>query len=155
MRKLKLASLGFISVLAGCGGGSHLILDPDLLTYTATSQVTANNPMRFSTTVVVSNTTTEPITFTTTCPIPRTVIYANAAHTGAPIWDSNTRSPQPACAATTTTVGVGRSVSYTLNATGAEALGASGNPGTYYLVDSVTLDGITYAVPAGSIAIAR
>ena len=155
MSRLKFASVAAIVFLAACGGGSQLILGPDLLTYTATSEVTANNPMRFSTTIVVSNATTDPITFTTTCPIPRTIIYANAAHTGTPIWDSATRSPQPSCTATTTKLAVGKSVTYTLTATGSEALGAAGNPGTYYIVDVVTLDGVTYAIPAGSIAIAR
>jgi len=46
-------------------------------------------------------------------------------------------------------------VSYTLTATGAEALGASGNAGTYYLMDEVTLDGIAIGVVAGQVNLAR
>jgi hypothetical protein len=60
------------------------------------------------------------------------------------------------CAAPTTfTLGAGKSVSYTLTAAGAEALGASGTPGTYYLLDEVTLDGISILVDAGQLSLAR
>jgi hypothetical protein len=155
MRRKASAILGFIAV-AGCGGGAHFITGPDLLTYTATSQVTANNPMRFSTTVTVTNGTTEAISFLPTCPIPRTVVYATAARTGTPLWDSNTRIPAINCATPVTlTLGAGKSVSYTLTATGAEALGAAGTPGTYFLLDEVTLSGVSTAVVAGSLNLAR
>lgn len=153
--RIKVAIVAIAVVAAGCGGGAHLIIGPDLLNYVATSQVTSTNPMRFSTTVVVSNTTTDPITFTPSCPIPRTLVYTTAARTGTPIWDSNTRSPLPACTASVVTLGVNKTVSFTLNATGAEALGAAGTPGTYYLLDIVTLDGANYAVSAGQVDLAR
>jgi len=155
MRSRSFAILGIIAG-AGCGGGAQLITGPDLLTYTATSQVTSNNPMRFSTTVTVTNGTTEAISFLPTCPIPRTVVYPTAARTGTPLWDSNTRNPAVNCATpTTVTLGAGKSVTYTLTATGAEALGASGTPGTYFLLDQVTLSGVSTAVSAGSLNLAR
>ena len=155
MSRKVVAVLGLMA-FAGCGGGSHLISGPDLLTYTATSQVTSNNPMRFSTTVTVTNSTNAEVSFVPACPIPRTLVYSNANRTGTPIWDSNTRIPAINCAAPKTfSLGAGKSVSYTLTATGAEALGASGNAGTYYLMDEVTLDGIAIGVVAGQVNLAR
>ena len=53
------------------------------------------------------------------------------------------------------TLGVGKTVSYTLTGTGTEVLGASGTPGTYFLVDEVTLDGESIRVNAGELNIAR
>lgn len=156
MRRADFAILGIMAAIAGCGGGAQLISSPDLLTYSATSQVTSNNPMRFSTTVTVTNGTTEAISFLPSCPIPRTLLYSTAARTGIPLWDSNTRIPLILCAAPTTiTLGAGKSVSYTLTATGAEALGASGTAGTYYVQDEVTLDGISILVNAGQLSLAR
>lgn len=147
--------LGFMAV-AGCGGGAHLISGPDLLTYSATSQVTSNNPMKFSTTVTVTNGTSAEVSFVPACPNPRTLVYSNANRTGTPIWDSNTRLPLLNCnTPSTLKLGAGKSVSYTLTATGAEALGASGSAGTYYLMDEVTLDGIGIAVVAGQVNLAR
>jgi hypothetical protein len=46
-------------------------------------------------------------------------------------------------------------VSYTLTATGSEALGASGAAGTYYLLNEVTLDGVSVRVNAGQLNLAR
>jgi hypothetical protein len=60
------------------------------------------------------------------------------------------------CAAPTPiTLGAGKSVTYTLTATGAEALGGSGTAGTYYLLDEVTLDGISTLVDAGQLSLTR
>jgi hypothetical protein len=50
---------------------------------------------------------------------------------------------------------VGSSVSYTNTATGAEVLGTNGTPGTYYLVDEVTLDGESIRISAGEVILAR
>jgi len=75
---------------------------------------------------------------------------------GTPAWDSNTRTPAVNCATpTSVSLGAGKSVTYTLTATGAEALGASGAVGTYYLVDEVTLDGVATRVNAGEVNLAR
>jgi hypothetical protein len=72
------------------------------------------------------------------------------------LWDSNTRIPAINCATPVTlTLGAGKSVSYTLTATGAEVLGAAGTPGTYFLLDEVTLSGVSTAVVAGSLNLAR
>jgi len=155
MRGKVLTILGLIVAVGGCGGGAQLITGPDLLTYTATSQVTSNNPMRFSTTVTVTNETSQAISFQPVCPIPRTVVYSNAARTGTPVWDSNTRTPPPACTATAVSLAAGKSVTYTLTATGAEVLGASGAAGTYYLIDEVTLSGVSTPVNAGQVNLAR
>jgi hypothetical protein len=155
MRSKVVAVVGIIAAGAGCGGGAQLITGPDLLTYTATSQVTSNNPMRFSTTVTVTNGTTEAISFVPACPIPRTVVYSTAARTGTPLWDSNSRASTCMPALPSVTLAAGKSVSYTLSATGSEALGASGTPGTYFLLDQVTLSGVSTAVSAGSLSLAR
>lgn len=155
MKKLNAVVIGVAVASFGCGGGASVVTGPDLLTYTATSQVTSANPMRFSTTITVANTTTESISFTPTCPVPRTLVYSTAARTGTPIWDSNTRSPALNCTATPVTLAAGKSVSYTLTATGAEALPTTATPGTYYLVDEVTLGGIPYRVNAGDLPLAR
>lgn len=155
MRRKDFAILGVIATIAGCGGGANLISGPDLLTYTATSQVTSNNPMRFSTTVTVTNGTTESISFVPACPIPRTLVYANASRTGTLIWDSNSRASTCMPAFPTVSLAAGKSVTYTLTATGSEALGASGTAGTYYLLDEVTLDGVNTRVSAGQVNLAR
>lgn len=155
MRRMAFAIIGFMA-FAGCGGGAQLISGSDLLTYTATSQVTSNNPMRFSTTVTVTNPTTEAISFLPTCPIPRTLVFATAARTGTPLWDSNTRIPAILCPTpTTVTLSAGKSVTYTLTATGSEALGASGTAGTYFLLNEVTLSGVSTQISAGQLNLAR
>jgi len=155
MKKSNALILGIAAAGFGCGGGASIVTGPDLLDYVATSQVTSANPMRFSTTVVIANTTTEQISFTPTCPIPRTLVYSTASRTGTPVWDSNTRSPAVSCTATKVTLNVGQSKSYTLTATGAEALPTSATPGTYYLVDEVVLDGNTYRFNAGELPLSR
>ncbi|MFN2601125.1 MAG: hypothetical protein ABR582_00045 [Gemmatimonadaceae bacterium] len=156
MQTKTFAVTGMMLVIVGCGGGAQLITDPDLLTYTATSQVTSNKPMTFSTTVTISNGTSQSLSFRPSgCAIPRTLIYTNASRTGTPIWDSSTRPPPPCALAVSVTLAPGKSVSYTLTATGAEALGASGAAGTYYLTDEVTLDGVPYAASAGQLSLAR
>jgi hypothetical protein len=154
MRRKAFSILGFIA-FAGCGGGANLISGPDLLTYSATSQVTSNNPMRFSTTVTVKNGTTESISFVPACPIPRTLVYANANRTGTVLWDSNSRTSVCMPVFPSVTLAAGQSVTYTLTATGSEALGASGTAGTYYLLDEVTLDGVSTRISAGQLNLAR
>jgi hypothetical protein len=155
MLKKVFATIVIVFGVAACGGGAQLITDPDLLTYTAVSQVTSNNPMTFSTTVTITNGTTKSISFLPSCPFVRTLVYANASRTGTPIWDSNTRPPPPCAATLTVTLAPGQLVSYMLIATGAEALGTSGAAGTYYLIDEVTLDGVPYATAAGQLSLAR
>ena len=155
MKKLNFVILGVAMATFGCGGGANLVTGPDLLTYTATSQVTGNNPMRFSTTVVITNATTESISFTPTCPLPRTLIYTNSSFTGTPVWDSQPRDAATCKNPAKVTLDVGKSVSYTLNGTGTEVLGSNGTAGSYYLVDEVTLDGVPYRVPAGQLALAK
>lgn len=155
MQKKNLAIIGMTFVItAACGGGAQLITAADLLTYSASSQMTGGK--NFSTTVTVTNNTNESISFTPACPIPRTYVFANASHTGTPIWDSNTRTPATNCSPLNMfTLAAGKSVSYTLTATSAEALGASGVNGTYYLVDEVTLDGVSTQIAAGSLPLTR
>ena len=156
MKKLNAVIIGVAVASFGCGGGASIVTGPDLLTYTATSQVTSANPMRFSTTITAANTTSESISFTPTCPVPRTLVYSTAARTGTPIWDSNTRILAAiSCTPTPVTLAPGKSVSYTLTATGAEALPTTATAGTYYLVDEVTLDGVPYRVNAGDLPLAR
>ena len=43
--------------IAGCGGGGQNIIGPELFAYSATSEVTGNNPMRFRTAITVRNST--------------------------------------------------------------------------------------------------
>lgn len=154
MLKKNVAMIGMIFGVAACGGGAQLISGPDLLTYTASSQMTGGKS--FSTTVTVTNNTSESISFTPTCPIPRTYVFANASRTGTPIWDSNTRTPAINCTPPNVfTLAPGKSVSYTLNGTGTEALGATGVAGTYYVLDEVTLDDVTTRITAGSLPLTR
>jgi len=145
-----------LAVGLGCSGGANLITGVDVLDFSATSQVTSANPMRFSSTVVVANTTAEAVSFTPSCPIPRILVYSSAARTGTPVWDSRVRDAATLCVTPQqVTVGVGKSVSYTNTATGAEVLGTSGAPGTYYLVDEVSLDGEAVRINAGQVILAR
>jgi hypothetical protein len=155
MKKLVLAVA--LAAGIGCGGGSNLITGVDILDFSATSQVTSGNPMRFSSTVVVANTTTEPVTFTPACTNPRILVYSSATRTGTPVFDSKTRDAATVCAmiANQVTLAAGKSVSYTNTATGAEVLGTAGAPGTYYLVDEVTLDGEAVRINAGQVVLAR
>jgi hypothetical protein len=146
-----------LAVGIGCSGGANLITGVDILDFTATSQVTSGNPMRFSSTVVVTNTTTQPVTFTPACSNPRILVYSSATRTGTPVFDSKARDATTICAmiANQVTLAAGKSVSYTNTATGAEVLGTNGTPGTYYLVDEVTLDGEAVRVNAGQVVLAR
>lgn len=146
-----------LAVGIGCGGGMNLITGADLLDFVATSQVTSANPMRFSTTVVVTNTTNDPVTFTPGCSTPRILVYSSAARTGTPVFDSRARDAATPCATIgqQITLAVGKSVSYTNSATGAEALGTNGSPGTYFLLDELTLDGEPVQVVAGQLNLAR
>jgi hypothetical protein len=154
MKKLLLAVA--LAAGIGCGGGANLITGVDLLSYVATSQVISANPMRFSTTVVVANTTTDPQSFTPACAVPRILVYSTSARTGTPVFDSRTRDAASLCAVPQkVSLAVGKSVSYTNTATGAEVLGTNGTPGTYYLVDEVTLDGEPIRVVAGEVILAR
>jgi hypothetical protein len=154
MKKLVLAVA--LTVGFGCGGGANLITDVDLLSYVATSQVISANPMRFSTTVVVANTKTEATSFTPACAVPRILVYSSSARTGTPVFDSRTRDAASLCATPQkVSLAVGATVNYTNTATGAEVLGANGTPGTYYLVDEVTLDGEPIRVVAGEVILAR
>jgi len=157
MKRLTAVILGIVVASAACGGGASIVTGPDLLTYVGSSQVTGANPMRFSSKAVITNPTTESITFTPACLTPRTLVYSTAARTGTPIWDSKVRDAATLCAATPApvTLAAGKSVTYTLTATGSEVLGATGIPSTYYLVNEVTLDGVPYRVSGGDIALAR
>jgi hypothetical protein len=152
----KLIFSGLLALGMGCSGGANLITGVDLLDFVASSQVTSSNPMRFSSTVVVANTTTESISFTPACFIPRILVYSSAARTGTPVFDSRTRDAASNCATPQrVTLAVGKSVTYTNTATGAEVLGTSGTPGTYYIVNEVTLDGEVLTMNAGQVALAR
>jgi hypothetical protein len=145
-----------IAAIAACSGGSQNIVGPELFNYTATSEVTSTNPMRFKTTVTIRNPTTDQIDFTfTNCNFPRVLVYANATRTGTPVWDSNTR--QVACTLVITTVKLapGASVSYSQTVTGAEVLGASGSAGTYYVTNEVSLSGVISRVTAGQVSLTR
>ncbi len=156
MKKFSTAILGMVIASAACGGGASIVTGPDLLTYVGSSQVTGANPMRFSSKVVITNPTTESITFTPACPIPRTLVYSTPTRTGTPVWDSKVRDAASNCAAPTpVTIAAGKTLTYTLTATGAEVLGTTGTPSTYYLVNEVTLDGVPYRVSGGDIALAR
>jgi hypothetical protein len=155
MMKTKLLVVGVLAAFIGCGGGASLISGPDLLTYVGSSQITSNNPMRFSATITVTNTTNSPITFTTGCPIPRVFVFDNPNLNGTPIYDSNTRANLPSCSPQQVTLGANKSVNYNLSVNGADVLGASRSPGTYYVATEVTLDNARYAATAGSLAIAR
>src|SRR5690348_12325118 len=99
MKKLNAVILGIVVASVACGGGASLVTGPDLLTYVGSSQVTGANPMRFSSKVVVTNTTTESITFTPACPTLRTLVYSTPARTGTPVWDSKVRDASIICTA--------------------------------------------------------
>ena len=154
MKKAILAVV--LAVAIGCGGGANLITGVDLLDFVASSQVTSANPMRFSSSVVVANTTTASIDFTPAACGLRTLVYSSSARTGTPVWDSKVREASLNCVTPSkVTLAVGKSVTYTLNATGAEVLGTSGTPGTYYLVDEITLDSQPVRINAGEVILAR
>src|ERR1043165_4890583 len=91
MKKLSALIVGIVVASAACGGGASVVTGPDLLDYVGSSQITGANPMRFSATVVIANTTTESVSFTPTCPVPRVLVYSTAARTGTPVFDSKVR----------------------------------------------------------------
>jgi len=143
------------AAIAACSGGGQNIIGPELFTYTATSQVTSTNPMRFQTTVTVKNPTTDQIEFIPGCPIPRVLVYATSARSGTPTWDSNTRNTPCTLVPTTVKLAPGASASYTTTVTGAEVLGASGSAGTYFVTDEVTLSRVISRVTAGEVSLTR
>jgi hypothetical protein len=142
--------------ITACSGGGRSITGPELFSYTATSQVTSTNPMRFRTTVTIRNPTTDQIDFTfSSCNLLRVLVYANAARTGTPVWDSHAQGV--VCVPETTTVNLapGASVAYSHTVAGAEVLGASGSAGTYYVTDEITLSGVVIRVAAGQVNLTR
>jgi len=154
VRKHRIEILCITAAIAACGGGSQNIVGPELFTYTATSQVTSTNPMRFQTTVTIKNPTIDQLDFVPTCNLPRVLVYSTAARTGTPVFDSNTRNA-PCAAQTTVKLAANASVSYSQTVTGAEVLGASGSAGTYYITDEVSLSGVVSRVTAGQLNLTR
>ncbi len=156
MKRYTLGILCLTASLAACGGGGQSIVGPELFTYSAASQVTSANPMRFQTTVTIRNPTTDQIEFAVaTCNHPRVLVYQTAARTGTVVWDSNSRAIVCTTDVTTVKLAAGASVSYTQTVTGAEVLGPSGPAGTYYITDEVTLSGVRSLVPAGQVNLTR
>jgi len=142
--------------IAACAGGGQNIIGPELFSYTATSQVTSTNPMRFQSTVSIKNPTTDQIEFVIPgCNHPRVLVYSTSARTGTPVWDSNSRPTVCLLPTTTVKLAAGASVSYTQTVTGAEVLGPSGSAGTYYITDEVTLSGVVSRVTAGQVNLTR
>lgn len=142
--------------IAACAGGGQNITGPELFSYTATSQVTSTNPMRFQTTVTVMNPTTDQIDFVgQPCNAPRVLVYSTSARTGTPVWDSNSRPTVCTLPGTSGKLAPGASASYTATVTGTEVLGPSGSAGTYYVTDEVTLSGVVSRVTAGQVNLTR
>lgn len=156
---MKRHTLGILCVtasIAACVGGAQNIIGPELFTYTASSEVTSTNPMRFRTTITVTNPTTDEIDFTAQpCNTPRVLVYATAARTGTPLWDSNTRPTVCTLPGVSGKLAAGQSVQYAATVTGAEVLGASGSAGTYYITDEVSLSGIVSRATAGQLNLTR
>jgi len=142
------------AVIAGCSGGSQNIVGPELFAYTAISEVTSTNPMRFKTTATIRNPTADQIEFVPACNLPRVLVYSTAERTGSVVWDSNTRNA-PCAVQSSVKLAANSQVSYSQTVTGAEVLGASGSAGTYYITDEVTLSGIISRVTAGQINLTR
>ncbi len=154
MQRFSPVLLALGAALAGCSGGASSIAGPELFTYAAATQVTSTSPMRFQTTMTVRNGTGTAIDFVPGCPIPRLLVYRTSAHTGAPFWDSNSRASACPIQATTT-LAAGQSTTYTFTGSGAEVLGTTGTPGTYYLVAETTLSGVSTDVSAGQVNLTR
>lgn len=156
MKRHTLGILCLTASLAACAGGGQNIIGPELFTYTASSEVTSTNPMRFRTTVTIRNPTTDEIEFVIpACNHPRVLVYSTAARTGTVVWDSNSRAIVCLQPTTTVKLAAGASVSYTQTVTGAEVLGPSGSAGTYYITDEVTLSGVVSRVTAGQLNLTR
>lgn len=145
-----------LTAIAACAGGGQNIIGPELFAYSASSEVTSTNPMRFRTTITITNPTTDDIDFVAPpCGTPRVLVYATAARTGTPLWDSNSRTTVCLLPGVPTKLAAGKSVTYTANVTGAEVLGASGSAGTYYITDEVSLSGIVSRATAGQLNLTR
>jgi hypothetical protein len=156
VRRNTLGILCLSVAIAGCAGGGQNIIGPELFAYTASSEVTSTNPMRFRTSITVTNPTSDDITIVgQPCNTPRVLVYATAARTGTPLWDSNSRPSVCTLPGTSTTLAAGKSVTYTANVTGAEVLGASGSAGTYYITDQVSLSGVVSQATAGQLNLTR
>jgi len=153
MRQFTPAVLALGIVIAGCSGGASSVVGPELFTYTAASQVTGSNPMRFSTTVTVTNGSNGPIEYVPACN-PRVLVYTTSARTGTPFWDSNSLGT-PCPLQMGTALAAGDSRTYTFNGLGSTVLGAAGVPGMYYLVAEINLSGIVTQVNAGQLNITR
>jgi hypothetical protein len=156
VRRNTLGILGLSAAIAACAGGAQNIIGPELFTYTAASEVTSTNPMRFRTSITITNPTTDNIQIVgQPCNSPRVLVYATAARTGTPLWDSNSRPTVCTLPGASMTLAAGKSVTYTANVTGAEVLGASGSPGTYYITDQVSLSGVVSQATAGQVNLTR
>ena len=156
MRRNTLGILCLSAAIAGCAGGSQNIIGPELFAYTASSEVTSTNPMQFRTSITVTNPTSDNIEIVgQPCNTPRVLVYATAARTGTPLWDSNTRTTVCTLPGASITLAAGKSVTYTANVTGAEVLGASGSAGTYYITDQVSLSGVVSQATAGQLNLTR
>ena len=153
MSKISPRVFALVTIIAGCSGGASSVLGPELFTYTAASQVTGSNPMRFSTTATVTNGTNGPIEYVPACN-PRVLVYTTSARTGTPFWDSNSLA-LPCPIQMGTALAAGDSRTYTFTGLGSTVLGAAGVPGTYYLVAEINLSGIVTQVNAGQLNITR
>jgi len=156
VKRNRLGILCLAAAIAACAGGRQNIIGPELFTYTASSEVTSTNPMRFRTSITVTNPTSDNIDIVgQPCNTPRVLVYPTAARTGTPLWDSNNRTTVCTLPGASTTLAAGKSVTYTANVTGAEVLGASGAAGTYYITDQVSLSGVVSQATAGQLNLSR
>lgn len=156
MRRNTLGILCLSAAIAACAGGRSNVVGPELFAYTASSEVTSTNPMRFRTMITITNPTTDDIDIVgQPCNTPRVLVYSTAARTGTPVWDSNNGTTVCTTPGASTRLAAGKSVTYTANLTGAEVLGASGSAGTYYITDQVSLSGIVSQATAGQLNLTR
>jgi hypothetical protein len=156
VKRHTLGILSIAAVIAACAGGSQNIVGPELFTYSATSQVTSTNPMRFQTTLTVTNPLAEEITFTAPpCNALRVLVYTTAARTGMPVFDTNSRPNICTLPGTSTKLAPGKSVSYSATVLVSEVLGESGSAGTYYVTDEVSLSGVVSRKTAGEVNVTR
>ena len=156
MRRNTLGILCLSAAIAACAGGSQNVVGPELFTYTASSEITSTNPMRFRTSITVTNPTSDNVNIVgQPCNTPRVLVYATSARTGMPLWDSNSRPTACTLPGASTTLAPSKSVTYTATVTGAEVLGASGSPGTYYITDQVSLSGVVSQATAGEVNLTR